>query len=395
MKKHFRRILSLFMCLACLFPLMPVSRGLSANAFCLMDADTGDVLFASREDEEQAMASTTKIMTCLVAIREGDLHQTVEIPAAAVGIEGSSVYLSAGEKLTLLDLLYALMLQSANDAAVAIALAVSGSVDEFAHRMNATASEIGLNHTFYKNPHGLPAEGHYSTAKDLCLLMAFAMKDEVFASITGEVHYRIPAPDGNSRYLVNHNKLLRQYDECVGGKTGFTKSAGRCLVTCARRNGKTLVCSTLNAPDDWNDHRNLYQDGFGLYHEVELCAVGSVKMDLPVVGGEVYVIPVGNLEGAKVMVRGDGSVTEVIELPRFLYAPVPGIEVATDGDYVLRRAGVSVGRAVYYQNGREVASVSLYPLMNVAASQVKKNFFQRIGDWFRSVWEWLKGLWKK
>ena len=359
------------------------SRAASASAFCLMDADTGDVLFSSRERERLPMASTTKVMTCLVALRLAETDRIITVPAEAVGVEGSSAYLTEGEKLSLSDLLFALMLQSANDAAVTIAVGISGSVDAFVSEMNRIADEIGLTDTHYSDPHGLSSEDHYSTASDLCRLMACAMRDEVFAVITGSSSARIPAPDGSYRYLSNHNKLLRTYNDCVGGKTGYTKAAGRCLVSAARRNGKLLVCATLNAPDDWNDHKSLYEKGFSQYHLTRLCDFGSIRVDLPVVGGETDHVTVANLSGEEVLLLGDHDPVMILEAPRFLYAPVPGIEFAEDQSFYLRRVGISVGDAVFYQDGREVARVPLYPMENVGAAPKKKSIWERIVDWFR------------
>ena len=339
------------------------------------------------------MASTTKIMTCFVAIKDGALYDEVVIPREATGVEGSSVYLQAGEQIKLIDLLYALMLESANDAAVAIAIAVSGSEDAFVQKMNETAVGLNLLHTHFNDPHGLSSDGHYSSAKDLCLLLQAAMKDEIFASITAEKSYKIPAPDNGTRVLINHNRLLRTYEECIGGKTGFTKASGRCLVTAAKHADKTLICATLNDPDDWNDHKALYQDGFSMYQEVSFCQIGEIQLDLPVVGGEINSVPVRNFTGCSGLVRGTAPIQTIFEAPRFLYAPVPGIEVATDGTFYLRRAGVSVGSAVFCQDGREVGRVPLYPVMNIGAAAHKKGFFERIGDWFRSLWDRIKRLW--
>ena len=390
-----RRVLSLALSVVLICPLFPCAHGVSAAAYCVIDADTDEVLYSDRADDEMPMASTTKIMTCLVALREADIHEEVVIPAAAVGVEGSSVYLQAGERLTLLDLLYALMLQSANDAAVAVAIAVSGSIEAFVARMNETAKELGLTHTCFADPHGLSSHGHYSTARDLCRLMRVAMEDEIFALITGEVRMQIPAPDGGIRTIVNHNRLLRSYDSCIGGKTGYTRVAGRCLVTAAERSGKRLICATLNAPDDWNDHRSLFEQGFSLYHEVALCEFAGIRQELPVVGGELHAVDVTNLDACSVMVRGDEPIRQVLELPRFLYAPVPGIEFATDDADILRRAGVSVGDAVFLQGNREVARVPLYPMMNVGKAPRELSIWEKISAWFTSFWEWFTGLWKK
>lgn len=225
--------------------------GVSARAYCLMDADTGEVLSASRENARLPMASTTKIMTCLVALRLAGGETMITVPASAAGTEGSSVYLVAGETLSLTDLLYALMLESANDAASAIAAGLCGSVEVFTAKMNEEARNLGLSDTHFENPHGLHDEHHYSSALDLARLMAYAMKDPQFAEITRTRSMRISAPDGKYRLLTNHNRLLKTNDRCVGGKTGFTKAAGRCLVSAYRTGSKTLICVTLNDECLW------------------------------------------------------------------------------------------------------------------------------------------------
>lgn len=396
MKRSVLRFLSLCLAVVLLFPLFAVQgSAVSAAAFCLMDADTGEILAASNENAVLPMASTTKIMTCLVALEEGDVASVIAAPKEAVGTEGSSIYLQLGEKLTLLDLLYALMLQSANDAAVTIAIGVSGSVDAFVARMNEKAAALGMTNTHFVNPHGLPAEGHHSTARDMATLMAVAMGNEAFAEISGTQTFRIPEPSGSYRYLSNHNRLLKSYADCVAGKTGFTKAAGRCLVTAAKRGSKTLVCATLNAPSDWNDHKSLFESGFARYQEVLLCEFAGIRQALSVVGGELYEVTVTNLEEVRLMLPENTAVTMELELPRFLYAPVAGVEFAEDGAFLLRRAGVSVGDAVFYADGREVSRVPLYPMENVPATPREKNFLEKTGEWIRSLWERITEKWKK
>ena len=239
----------------------------SASSFFLMDGFTGSCLSQRNCDISLPMASTTKMMTCIVALEQASLSDLVEIPKEAVGVEGSSVYLKQGECLTVEELLFALMLESANDAAVAIALHVSESIDDFALLMNEKAKSLGMKSTNFRNPHGLPCEGHYSSARDLCKLLAYGMQNEAFRVFVGTGKTTISAPDSGKRFLSNHNKLLRIYDPCVGGKTGFTKEAGRCLVTAAEKNGRILICATLGDPNDWIDHVALFDYGFSLFQE--------------------------------------------------------------------------------------------------------------------------------
>ena len=268
-----------------LFRTAEAAEGVSAGSYVLADGATGRILASRGADEERPVASTTKILTCLVALEEADPAAAVTVPKEAVGTEGSSMYLFAGERLTVLDLLYGLMLESANDAAVTLAICVSGSVDAFAARMNEKAARLGMDHSHFENPHGLPAEGHVSSARDLAILFRAALENPVFAEIVGTERKTIPIGDGKTQVLVNHNRLLRSYPDCIGGKTGYTVSAGRCLVSAARRGGATLIAVTLDDPRDWQDHKTLFEYGFSLF-ETRVFAPGEIRAVLPVSGGE-------------------------------------------------------------------------------------------------------------
>ena len=214
------------------------------------------------------MASTTKIATALVAIESGRLEETVKITQEMTGIEGSSLYLKEGEELTVKELLYGLMLRSANDASVALAIHLYGSVESFVQQMNRVSERIGLVNTHFDNPHGLDGETHYTTARELALLSAYAEESELFREIVST--RKICIGDGDSRrLLVNHNKMLTLYDGVCGIKTGFTKKCGRTLVTSLYQGASHLVCVTLNAPDDWRDHHNLLDYGLSVLSQQE------------------------------------------------------------------------------------------------------------------------------
>ena len=238
----------------------------SASSAILFAPASGSILFQKNADQKRPIASTTKIMTALTVLRKGgDLDRLCTIPPEACGIEGTSIYLKPGETLSVRDLLYALLLSSANDAATALALLCSGSIPAFAEEMNRNAEQIGLENTFFMNPHGLDHPEHYSTARDLALLAAAAFEDVTFREMVSTRRYSIPAPDGGRRFFLNHNKLLTRYPDCVGVKTGFTKKSGRCLVSAAERDGVLLISVTLNDPNDWNDHTVLFDYGFSLF----------------------------------------------------------------------------------------------------------------------------------
>lgn len=258
----------------------------SAKSAILIEADHGSVIYEKNASQRLTMASTTKIMTAICAIEEGNPEKKVKIAPEAVGVEGSSIYLKHGEELTLRELVYGLMLNSGNDAAVAIACAVSGDVKSFAELMNKKAKKIGVKNTQFKNPNGLDEEGHYTTAADLAAITAYALKNEEFRKIVSTYQTTITGNDeAPKRFLTNHNKLLKRYEGCIGVKTGFTKKSGRCLVSAAERNGVTLVAVTLSAPDDWTDHTNMLNYGFEHVHSKTMAKEGEVLSTLEVKNG--------------------------------------------------------------------------------------------------------------
>lgn len=243
----------------------------SAYSAILMEQETGRILFEKNAHEPQRIASITKIMTAILAIESGKLSEKVKISNRAVRTEGSSIYLKPGEQVILEDLVYGLMLRSGNDAAVAIAEHVGGSVEGFVFLMNEKANELGMNHTAFANPHGLDdSENHFSTPYDMALLTRYAMLNKTYQVISGTKKYK---------NWGNKNRLLTdKYVYCTGGKTGFTKRAKRTLVTTASKDGLDLIAVTLNAPNDWNDHRNLYEDAFHSYEMVEVFSKGKVPV---------------------------------------------------------------------------------------------------------------------
>ena len=249
----------------------------SAASVVLMDGDSGRVLYGRNENEPRLIASTTKLMTALVAVESGhDLRETVTIRQEWTGIEGSSLYLRPGEDIRLETLLYGLLLRSGNDAAQAVAGYCAGSVDEFVERMNRKARELGMSGSHFSNPIGLDADDHFSTARDMALLARACLNNETLRRIAETKSVTL-----EGRVLTNHNKLLWQYDGCIGLKTGYTKKAGRTLVSAASRDGMTLICVTLNAPDDWRDHAAMLDYGFDNYERCCLAGEGEVVCRLP------------------------------------------------------------------------------------------------------------------
>ncbi len=359
-------------------PLPSAPAGISARAAVLMEAGSGEVIWEQNAHTRLPMASTTKIMTALVALEQMSPHEKVTIPAEAVGVEGSSIYLTQGEVLTLEQLLYALLLESANDAAAAIAAAVAGSVEEFAVLMNRKAAELGLSDTHFVNPHGLDHDEHYTTAYELAVITRAALENPAFREICSTRRKVIPLREGSAeegaRLLLNHNKLLNSYEGCIGVKTGFTKRTGRCLVSAAERDGVTLIAVTLNAPDDWRDHTALLDYGFALYESAELCPSGFYHAPLWLVSGEQEYAMAENTSSLTAVLRRDhGDITCVVELPRFEFAPL--------------RAGETVGALVFYESRpdgerRELGRVPLAAAYGVDAVTYKPSLWERIAGLF-------------
>lgn len=249
---------SLIVCLTAVTEAVEVS----AAAAVLMDADSGRLLYDKNGEKRMLIASTTKLMTALVALEQGGLQQEITVTGGHMA-EGSSMYLRPGEKLTLETLLYGLLLSSGNDAALAVTECMGGAVP-FVARMNEKAAELGMENTHFANPNGLDDEAHYSTAEDMAKLAAAAMDDPVLRRVASTRTARI-----GGRTLTNHNKLLSRVEGCVGLKTGYTRAAGRTLVSCAERDGVRLVAVTLQDGDDWNDHASLYEQGFRVLRPVK------------------------------------------------------------------------------------------------------------------------------
>jgi D-alanyl-D-alanine carboxypeptidase len=260
-------------------------------------------------------------MTAIVALEHCDPSAMVRIPSSAVGIEGSSIYLYDGEMLSMEHLLYALLLESANDAAVAIAIAVCGTVEDFVDLMNQKAMSLGLTNTHFTNPHGLDHEEHYTSASDLAKLAAYCLQNDLFRNIVSTQRMTIPLNDQEGvRLLLNHNRLLRSYEGTIGLKTGFTKRSGRCLVSAAQRNGITMICVTLNAPDDWDDHRNMLDYAFSQYTSIILQYAESYVREIPLIGALQSKVAVCNLQDVQVILpQTHGEIQVFCQAPRYFW----------------------------------------------------------------------------
>lgn len=289
----------------------------SAKHAMLMDAQSGRVLYEKNADQQSLIASTTKIMTALVVCEQCNVLDRFRIPKEAVGIEGSSIYLKEGEVLTVQELLYGLMLHSGNDAAVALAIYCGGTVEGFAEMMNDKAHRLGMDNTHFVNPNGLDTPGHYSTARDMAVLSAYAMENPIFAKTVSAKTVNI-----SGRSLRNHNKLLWQVDGADGVKTGYTKAAGRILVSSATRQGRRLIAVTMNDPNDWLDHKNLLENGFSDYQVRKIVNKGDCLGYLQIAGGQCGTVALVAAEDFQYALAETENPCIKLSGLGFVYAPV-------------------------------------------------------------------------
>lgn len=335
---------------------------ISAKASALYEPTEGRFIYEKNGDQRMPMASTTKIMTAIVVAGQCKGDEIVIIGPESVGIEGSSAYLREGDEYTVIELLYALLLQSANDAATALAYYTAGGIEEFAELMNEEAISLGLENTHFTNPHGLDDEDHFTTAKDLAKVGAELMENSILKEIVST--YKKTFTYGERvRTYINHNKLLRLYDGAVGIKTGFTKRSGRCLVGAAERNGVTFISVTLDAPSDWSDHRAMLDFAFDNFERIELCGKGDMIREVTVVDGNKPSVMISAKENLSIIKeKCETDIDEYLSIPRYLIAPV--------------KKGEVVGTA-YYKVGDETYKVDLVALEDVKKAS-KDNIFTKI-----------------
>lgn len=301
----------------------------NAEAAVVMDADSGRLLYAQNPDKRLANASTTKIMTALLTLEQPDQDRYFTVDSDAVQVEGTTMGLQPGDSVTLHQLAAGMLLPSGNDAANAAAVEIAGSEEAFVRLMNQRAAELGLENTQYRNPSGLDAEGHYSSARDLATLAAHALENKDFADIVSKQEIRMAF--GNPPYnrsLYTTNKLLERYPYAIGVKTGYTDDAGLCLVTAAEKDGTRLIIVTLNGKDDVNTHMRLYEHFFPLLARVDLSGF-TEGLSVPVTGGtrdSVAAVPAAEPEAA-LLEREYDELTREVELPQFVYAPVQAGQV--------------------------------------------------------------------
>ncbi len=327
----------------------------SAKAAVLISADTGEIVWEHNSGQKLPMASTTKIMTTLLCIESGGLDVPFQVDSEAIKVEGSSMGLQEGDIVTKYDLCCGMLLPSGNDAANAAAVRIAGSIEKFAELMNERARKLGLSKTYFVTPSGLEGDGHGSSAADMALLAREALRNDVFRSICSKysIKLKFGAPPYD-RWLKNTNKLLTMYEGVYGVKTGFTDEAGRCLVSACERDGKSLICVTLNDKNDWNDHIALYDYGFNAVHTVS--PEIPDKFELELAEGGTLAVTAGDTD-IEVTSADDNMENYELKLiaPPFVYAPV--------------KSGDETAQLKVLYNGREVKSIKLYAAEDVPSKK--------------------------
>lgn len=343
----------------------------SAQSYVLYCADNGKIICSKDENKQMKPASTTKLMTSLIALEEAASgNKKVKFTDEMIA-EGSSMYLKVGEVVTLKDLASGMMMASGNDAANATAISISGSTEKFAAKMNERAQQIGMKNTHFVTPSGLDDEEHYSTAYDLAVLMSYALENEDFAQLTSQKSATVNfiEPSSKKTTYSNHNKLLSLYEYCIGGKTGYTMAAGRCLVSASKKDGLTLICVTLNDKNDWNDHISLYDYGFSQY-SCYSSADTEFFADIPCVGGESDTVTVTGEKNASIVIPSEDKdrVSRKVYVDSFVYAPIKKNE--------------AVGRIEYLIDDKVISVVDLIAVDKVNSKKEIKNIFTKIKDLF-------------
>ena len=355
--------------LMCLFLVLLCGRAgaMSAQSAVVIDADTGEVRYEHNADVVLPMASTTKIMTAIVAIEQGDIDRTYTVKPEYTQTEGSSMYLKPGETVSIRDTLYGLMLMSGNDAALAIA-GECGGQEAFVQAMNDKAEALGLTNTHFENPNGLDGDTHHTTARELAELTAYALQNPDFREIVSAKNITCAG-----RTMVNHNKMLSLYEGAIGVKTGYTKKCGRCLVSAAERNGRTLIAVTLNDPDDWNDHCTMLDEAFAQYTPVTLHEAGDTVGKVTVEGGTAQSVPlIAGHEVTAYLAPGE-QVTDSLRGRPFVYATLAG------GDYY--------GEIVYQIGEHILKTDTLSYAYDVEQLPPRKGILERCLDFVRGLFD--------
>lgn len=341
----------------------------SAECMITIESSTNRVLYSKNEHRKRPIASVTKILTAITVLENcNDLEKVQIVPAKAEGIEGSSIYLQKGEKISTLDLLYGLMLQSGNDCAVALAILTSGSIEKFADLMNQTAKKAGAINSNFVNPHGLHDDNHYSTAYDLAIITSYAMKNPIFKEIVKTKIRRIERTREDAPTLIpNKNRLLNTFDGADGVKTGFTKKAGRCFVSSATKNGMQVISVVLNCGPMFEDCANLMNRAFSEYSLVKIAEKNQKAASLEILDGKHKTISVGVAKDIYYPLKKDEKIEVEVKPIGTLYAPI--------------KKGQNLGKIYYKLDNRLLFCEDLYSI-EFAPSMSYKDFLKRsIKEW--------------
>ena len=342
----------------------------SAKSAVLIDAKSGRILYEKNANQKLPMASTTKIMTAITVIENCDnLDEKITIDKKAVGTEGTSIYLQPNEKLTIRELLYGLMLRSGNDASVALAIAVGGSVENFCDMMNQTAKKIGVENSSFKNPHGLDTKDHYTTATDLAKITAYALENKDFAEIVKTKSITICKDEENTRHLLNKNKLLASLDGCIGVKTGFTDDAGRCLVSACERDGLRLVCVVFNCGPMFEESKEMFEKAYEKFKMVEILPSYHFVKSASVENGDGDFVGLYTRKSFSLVLssKEESNINVVFDAPDVLKAPVKNDE--------------EVGKVEIYYNNHLIFEEKIYTIEEVDSKLFKDKIKEILDNW--------------
>lgn len=362
-----KKLLIIFMLVVVFFPFKISAFETSATSAILMDIDSQRILYSKDIHNKRSVASISKIMTAIIAIESGKLDDIVTIGEEIQSAYGSGIYIKQGEKIKLKDLLYGLMLRSGNDAALAIANYVGGNVSNFVTMMNEKAKTLGMKNSEYNNPSGLDQDkGNYSTAYDMALLTSYAMKNETYKQIVSTKRHKVKT-DMNYYDWTNKNKLLLSYEYSTGGKTGYTEIARRTLVTTASKDNLNLVAVTLNDGNDFQDHRNLFEEAFSKFTNYEILKEGNITIP-----GETY------YTNCELFLKENFTYPFLDEEKNFVTVKYQLNKLRNFDEDVV------VGEAAIFINSEKITKLPIYVRKNEIPEE--KGFFQKILLWFKSIW---------
>ena len=339
----------------------------SAKSAVLINADTFSVLYSHNMTERLPMASTTKIMTALILAEQNTPQKTITVTENMVKVEGSSMGLRAGDTVTYHDLLYGILLPSGNDAANAAAISVAGSIEKFAILMNKKVADFGLHNTNFVTPSGLDANGHFTTAYDLAVIAANALKNENFALAAASYTDKVKIND-TTITLKNHNKLLKIYDGAIGVKTGFTKASGRCLVSAAKKGNTTLIAVTLNDKNDWQDHTDLLDYGFSLTTETTVAPKNNTKISVLNQAEETINAVFKPLT---ITTTPGDDITYKVVLPSVVFSPV--------------KKGDVIGYTLFYVNGKQIGKTNITADSEHINTVIEQNFYKKLFNTYKTL----------